>query len=68
MEWKIEEPVMEVVRFDVPSFEDRKAIISALTNSGYYVRVVEEKESYEISSKYFVEVILPKETEDGKSL
>lgn len=60
MEWKIIEPITEIVRFDIPSTEDRKAIISVLTSWGYYVRVVKEKESF----KYFVEVMLPKEAEE----
>jgi hypothetical protein len=66
MEWKIEQPITDdseyfYVRLDIPRSSDRETILYALGNSGYFSRLIVKKVPNKASTKYFVEVVLPKE-------
>ena len=46
----------EITRFEVAAKEDRDKLVSALTNSGYGVRIIEMDDPSELTDNYWVVV------------
>ena len=47
---------MEEIRLSIQAYDDRQALVTALANSGYFVRV--ERETYLATNTFFVIVQL----------
>lgn len=47
--------VLESHAFEIPSKEDRERMVLALANSGYFVRVIDERVPHKAKHRYLVE-------------